>query len=426
MKILIIGNGFDLAHYLPTAYAHFMGVMQAIENLPEGKDEVTFDDLFAELASLDRNKDSFAKTREIYDGDNLKFDVGKIYELKGKLQENKWYRFFKKHMEINTWIDFEERIKSVIDSVDFLRGKFLDAKKDVGTCSNRISEFKKSDSMLFLDSVVLSDLCLFKVLKRDNGLTFFSEEFVRSSGGGLVDWVFFDKIFADLYLDLECLIGIFDSYVFTVVGAFKSKKYFKNEVLADTCFSSEEEGKVFNMVYSFNYTSTLNDFYEFNYIAHPSRCFFLHGQAGNFDKKIVLGVDDLKRDLLDEYKLYGFLKYHQKLFNDTDYLFLQQDQSIQKYIEKLEKNKLKICFWGHSLDVSDRDYIEEIFSFPDGKVVLTVFYFGSAKFDLLANLLKIIGREKIEKWMKKGWLKFKLAPDLYALNSSQKAVEPER
>jgi len=54
MKILVIGNGFDLAHYLPTSYNHFMGVMQAIEMSPDGKDEIGFDDLFAELAESEK------------------------------------------------------------------------------------------------------------------------------------------------------------------------------------------------------------------------------------------------------------------------------------------------------------------------------------------------------------------------------------
>ena len=32
MNILIVGNGFDLSHYLPTKYDHFMDAMQEIEN----------------------------------------------------------------------------------------------------------------------------------------------------------------------------------------------------------------------------------------------------------------------------------------------------------------------------------------------------------------------------------------------------------
>ena len=45
MNILIVGNGFDLSHYLPTKYDHFMDVMDAIES--SNNDEMSFDDLFA-------------------------------------------------------------------------------------------------------------------------------------------------------------------------------------------------------------------------------------------------------------------------------------------------------------------------------------------------------------------------------------------
>ena len=31
-KILILSNGFDLAHFLPTKYDHFMHAMRNVEN----------------------------------------------------------------------------------------------------------------------------------------------------------------------------------------------------------------------------------------------------------------------------------------------------------------------------------------------------------------------------------------------------------
>ena len=37
MNILIVGNGFDLSHYLPTKYDHFMDVMGEIEKKNLGK-----------------------------------------------------------------------------------------------------------------------------------------------------------------------------------------------------------------------------------------------------------------------------------------------------------------------------------------------------------------------------------------------------
>ena len=49
MNILIVGNGFDLSHYLPTKYDHFMVAMGAIEGWDEDKGEMGFDDLFGSL-----------------------------------------------------------------------------------------------------------------------------------------------------------------------------------------------------------------------------------------------------------------------------------------------------------------------------------------------------------------------------------------
>ena len=66
-NILIVGNGFDLSHYLPTKYDHFMVAMQAIEKW-EGKGEMKFYDLF----DLNHEKEGwfFQKIKKIYNTDD--------------------------------------------------------------------------------------------------------------------------------------------------------------------------------------------------------------------------------------------------------------------------------------------------------------------------------------------------------------------
>ncbi|MDC5338508.1 hypothetical protein OHW59_17830, partial [Acinetobacter baumannii] len=89
---------------------------------------------------------------------------------------------------------------------------------------------------------------------------------------------------------------------------------------------------------------------------------------------------------------------------------------IQTYKNIINGADLNIFIWGHSLDISDEVYINEIFSFnepSDNNVRVTIFHFNkSAKFDLLTNLFHILGKEKVEKWMKKGWLTFKENPEI--------------
>ena len=96
-RIFVLGNGFDLAHYLPTAYVHFMDAMMAVESCKEEK-ELGFDDLFQKYTSdecCDRDKDFFTKTRELYKTDDLRLSIDTMKNLQAKLKDNGWFQHFK-------------------------------------------------------------------------------------------------------------------------------------------------------------------------------------------------------------------------------------------------------------------------------------------------------------------------------------------
>ena len=68
------------------------------------------------------------------------------------------------------------------------------------------------------------------------------------------------------------------------------------------------------------------------------------------------------------------------------------------------------------MDRSDQEYIKEIFKLNDEEDVgvrVTVYYFNdSAKFVLLNNLLDILKKDTVEKWMKNKWLIFEPNPEI--------------
>ena len=76
MNILIVGNGFDLSHYLPTKYDHFMVAMDAIENWDEAKGDMGFDDLFGSLYETEAY--FFGYTKAMYDPDKIKISLEPI------------------------------------------------------------------------------------------------------------------------------------------------------------------------------------------------------------------------------------------------------------------------------------------------------------------------------------------------------------
>ena len=111
------------------------------------------------------------------------------------------------------------------------------------------------------------------------------------------------------------------------------------------------------------------------------------------------------------------LKNYYKNFNDDSLIKgLRIVDIIQDEIFDLD-----FYIWGHSLDVSDKEYIFDLFSLNDDmdrNVRVTVYHFNkTAKFDLLNNLLAILGKDKVEHWMKNKWLQFKENPKIVLENA---------
>lgn len=152
MNILIVGNGFDLSHYLPTKYDHFMDVMDAIET--HQGDSMTFDELYSKC----RENWFIAKTKNYYKTENFTIEKAKLIEIKSLLKENSWYKYFKQHVkEIKTWIDFEQKIECVLQ----VTSRCI---KDILTIDNSDEVFKyfniKNENKL---KIKVNDLKLIKL-----------------------------------------------------------------------------------------------------------------------------------------------------------------------------------------------------------------------------------------------------------------------
>ena len=117
MNILVIGNGFDLAHGLPTKYTHFLEFVKVIKQaLRKGK-----------LAGVDwGNTDAEVKNLLIFNKgkvqDNL-FSNSQIWE--NLINNNFWIEYFlpiyadREKNGKDGWIDFECEISEVIQSLDY-------------------------------------------------------------------------------------------------------------------------------------------------------------------------------------------------------------------------------------------------------------------------------------------------------------------
>lgn len=449
MNILIVGNGFDLSHYLPTKYDHFMDVMGAIET-HEGE-TMSFDELFSKC----REDWFIVKTKEYYLTENLSLEKDQLTEIKKLLKENSWYQYFKDHVnEVKTWIDFEQKIEQVL----IVSGRCIADIANIYNSEELYKYFEDDDKNKIKIRRIDKEILDFFVFSSDE---FYESEKINTlysekdnyqdkigpkrtninadyCNGRKIKNGFNSSLFLDfIQVQLEDFIKIFNLYLELIIDELKHRAKFEFFVQSNSLFEPEQNCWIQpDLIYSFNYTNT------YQRIHNQVNIEYLHGSHGQ-QQNIVLGVSDLEDESLKKIKAYGFTKYHQKLFKETDYLFLDKYKEKVKahkrkvdYFEKdsgntdptakkLERQNImevesklniNISIWGHSLDYSDRDYIIDLFSLTDEidrNVRVTVYYFDrSAKFSLLNNILAIIGKEKVEHWMKNKWLQFKQNPEI--------------
>lgn len=137
-NILVIGNGFDLAHGLPTRYIDFMNYLNAIDILYAFKSirdtsttdvspESTINKNYIDYV-IDNNSNISQVLRENilekYHNEWAKDFPKKLMNIfsKDTSKINSWYEYFrhliKKNKLQDNWIDFEAEISEVIKKIE--------------------------------------------------------------------------------------------------------------------------------------------------------------------------------------------------------------------------------------------------------------------------------------------------------------------
>lgn len=393
MNILLIGNGFDLAHKLPTQYKDFLDFCKKIEEIFVNAEEIAYNkyDTFlkewkANFASDSINNGTFTTNYDI------------LSQILPIIKDNLWLEYFWNCPTYigENWIDFESEISSVVQIIDEIRNMTIR-----GTSVTEVEDKYKADILL-------------AIIKASNKTLKEAFQNVKSV----------DKLIALLDDDLEKLIRVLEIYLTEFVGKIK------NDVIVP-----EIETLDIDCVLSFNYT----DIFENKYGADKKIDYnYVHGQAKLSNtiesNNMVLGIDEyLPEDRKDkEFALLSFKKFYQRLIKSTDNIYLDWADEIkdghEDYIEK-EKDafiRLKesirdgsynlypyqsdamleieypwhtLYIFGHSLDVTDKDILK-LFICNDN-VETKIFYYRRYEEDktvlgkLITNLIGIIGQDEL-------------------------------
>lgn len=362
-KILLIGNGFDLAHGLPTSYKDFLDFCKMVRELYTYP---IIDNEYNQKKLIDWNTDKTIKSKllECYENrkncfeDKITTQCKELDELYDCIKENVWINYFLEREKSigENWIDFESEISNVVQAIETLKG-YIERDEDV----LKIKDTKQQTIIYFLKIAKKSLQDVFN-LKRIDG-------FIE-----------------DISIELDKLIRSLEIYICEFV----------NEI--DIIKENDDIKTITpDYVLSFNYSNTYERIYgQSKEVTYD----YIHGKAdieNNVDTcNLVLGIDEyLEDDKNDKLEFIAFKKFYQRIYKSTDSTYMKWVEQIKKYPE-VNHN---LFIFRHSLDKTDRDILKLLIC--NDNVTTKIYYYRKNKNDkkelgkLIKNLVRIMGQDEL-------------------------------
>ena len=394
--VLILGNGFDLAHGLPTKYSHFLDFCQRVERIwsyGTSNDKLTIadfkrtwiDDWKTDASIKDAIEFEFCHRKIKINSEGIReitSDSPELKEIHDLLDDNTWYEYFTKiyknnYMKGENWIDFESEIRFIIKVVDEHSLSLTDILNDV--INKAVASLNDQKVKIFYKKF-LSDKFLSKKGFDSNHLPIVKD--------------FREKAFEDL----ERLTRALELYLVNFVEKIP---------ISDSKKIPEISSLNPDYVINFNYTDTYERIY------HKGKVYHIHGKADATrsaeDNNMVLGIDEywIGDEQNEKTNFTIFKKFSQRIQKHTgndSYKYLAEMQKLFREntgwtgandISKVHPDGVSYVYvFGHSLDVTDRDILSSFIG--DDSTSVTVYCRDKGtEGELIANTIKLIHEEKL-------------------------------
>lgn len=401
MNILVIGNGFDLAHGLPTRYTDFLDFIKSFIDCYKKAQNNQIDWVY-----YDTHKESNAFLKKwfssFYENDNGQSKAEKeatvkiIEELKENIESNIWIEYFLQNpmYQKENWIDFENEISKVIQSLD----NDMHGLSRIYTIEDDITNLSNS----FLSEVY-------------SKYTFTTQTINLLANENTSETITFKEIRNRLLDDLNKLIKALEIYLCEYVEKIKIQR------------KSQDINKLaIHHVLSFNYTHTfeLSNLYKIDIRIEKTEKSdlvlfdYIHGETKINNtiesNNMVLGIDEYlpeKRKDKD-IEFVGFKKYYQRIYKQTGCEYKNWVEKIRRFKQEVDeklknqyplqipygevpnKYRNQLYIFGHSLDATDKDVLRDLIL--NDNVYTTIFYPNKEELGRkIANLVKVIGQDEL-------------------------------
>ena len=372
-RIILIGNGFDLAHGMLTSYRDF------IDNY--------WKELLKELNSGNHHKNEFENEElviKFFIGYNLntidtyKKLIDKIENYDGKKIEinfkNKFFEIISKNCFINNWVDIENEYYSLLKAsfkekncnykIDSLNQDFYKIQKLLEEYLKKVEIKFNEDFGKDINSVRMRSNIGYKVYS-DFSLKDFTETSINTK---------VKLEHSKLLIDMEGLkknqitineLNEHNRNLISRIGENDPQKEIRKILLSDSApnfFNLQPEEILF---LNFNYTFTekiYSNHSEFESY-HSNRglkkkYIHIHGTTDKYDKNdVIFGFGD---EIDEDYKSIENLNNNIYLENIKSIKYLETD-NYKQLLEFLNSGDYQIFIFGHSCGISDRTLLSTLF-----------------------------------------------------------------
>jgi hypothetical protein len=377
-RLFIIGNGFDLAHGLPTRYSNFIDDFwkNILDNPDKYKGLVLITDSYSDLKLFLEeakprilNFECFKNELKRYcrasrkrydyveiglkDFDNpnkyifeFKSDFFRIINEKNSIEnwvdiENEYYRELKNIVKSEKFNSNEKRdavikLNEELDCVTKLLENYLTSKInfefELDSSLNNLQEFKKFEDFLSPIS---------NLNKHEN----IENDFLRKD-------------------DIE-----------DIRNQFKQEK--ENHKYADTAY-----------FLNFNYTSTLTNLKYSIFNANSFDVNHIHGKLDDPNNLVNFGFGD---EMDEDYRQIENLDDNEFLKNLKSFKYLQ-NPNYQYFLRFIEGGKFQVCILGHSCGLSDRVLLNTIFEHDNCRSIKVYYHQKENGQDNFTEIIQNISR----------------------------------
>lgn len=337
MKILVIGNGFDIEHNLPTSYRDFLNFCNSILELNG----------LSSMSGLDKLKSSQKKYIEKIKTNKPLED--KFLEL---LKDNYLLNYFNRQAEKENWVDLEGFLDEIVTALSHIE-------KQLSTVEETMY-------------IVNTDHRIYQIIE-ELGLT--------KMCGNCFNKIKLNAIHETLCVCLDRFSIALELYICKFV----------NSTSLDGIAPDIIEFDATNVLV-FNYSNTYERMY--GGVHWNEAISYIHGMArnnGNKNSNIILGITSLQAQAEKKVHYVEFEKYFQRITKKTGSEYKKWLLSGEQ-----ENQEIEIAFFGHSLDSTDGDVIEDFLECKKAKI--TIFYHDTDAYQrIVSNLNSIIGKKELIK-----------------------------